>query len=592
MTEKEVHPKTSEFSRENVYPQHEPQLNSHAHSRLRFRDITMFTLMPILHLVCCILLVLCMVYLLEGYLAALPSQPRYVDGHLKMRVSDITTLISVALTLIKLLVGAWTGTILWNCIFTLLETSGLNLNQINRILSFYTPPFRRDASILFVALLLLLVVPQQFISPLLSGAVGWGDGFEFGQHMAQVEGGSTAASPLMWYWYWYSTANRRTYVRRAAGYAAIAWSNSTTDRGHCRHIMDDDGMAINSSVLSVVMPCIQIQSITFPQTPPPASLVNLTSDDIFNSNDSLSRDADPLLAYFIDGNLILFDPNDLPVYGDFPQRSNTSFEMDVPSPYLHSGTMIAIVMINGTVPLDGKNCTNLRENIFGLTTYNNIFSPVQSGNYYRCLTYAVVNFTAGVIVSPSSTYISSRVIESDQPASEMEIIAAPWVHEALYLMPDVMSTFSMMNSTPLATWENLENYTAQLIRYSYQAAWDMLSRSFEPNTTIIPARVYEQRQKAIVSHTRVYAWLAISLLSPCSCIILFVFKPRISARQAIKDGPIAAVRTDSSLVLDQKGCDLTDLLMLNSEVNKRVSTLNLRRNGDGDFTLTPKSQDH
>jgi hypothetical protein len=44
-----------------------------------------------------------------GYLAALPSQPRYVDGHLKLRVSDITTLISVALTLIKLLVGAWTG---------------------------------------------------------------------------------------------------------------------------------------------------------------------------------------------------------------------------------------------------------------------------------------------------------------------------------------------------------------------------------------------------------------------------------------------------------------------------------------------------
>jgi hypothetical protein len=541
---------------------------------------------PVLHFVCCILLVLCMVYFLQGYRAVLPPSPRMISGHLKLRVSDVTTIVSTALTLIKIIVSAWTGIIIWNCVFILLEKLGLSLDEIQRILTFSIPPFQKSGSVLLVGMLLILVIPQQLISPLLSGALDWGYGFEFGAKPTLVQAGDSSASPLAWYWYYYSTRNRQASVRRAAAYASIAWDNSTTDRNHCRHIMNDVGIPINSSAVDVVIPCIQIHSITFPSSPPSTGVYNLIHNSIMNTgNDTLSRVEDAPFSYDNDGNAVLFDINDRPsLFGEFPPQGY--FEMDVPSRYIQSGLMTVAIIINGTVPLNGKNCTDLKENVFGLTNYNNIFSPVQNGNYYHCFTYAVVNLTAGITISPTSTYISSRVIEADISDSQMEFLPGPWVHEAMYLMPDVMSTFTMMNSTPLATWDSLESYIAKLIRYSYQGTWDMLSRSFEPNTSQVTVELFEQRQVAQVSHKRVYAWLAIGLLLQISCVVL-ILGSRALRRDNVLDGTIAALLTDPTALLEKMGRGLRDPSFVTPAMNKEVGTLLLQRTSHESYHLLP-----
>jgi hypothetical protein len=536
-----------------------------------------------------------MVHALNGYHAVSPDSDRRANGHYKLRVSDITTLISAALTVIKIIVGAWTGIILWNSVFILLERPGMQVNQVQQVLTFYIPPLRKTGSVLLVSILLLLVIPQQLISPLLSGALDWGYGWEFQRDAIQVQSGDPAASPINWFWYYYSSWVRAGTVRRAAAYASIAWDNSTLDRGHCRHIMNDlggsaaskYGSAVNSTAANVVMPCIRIDSIDFPSSPPSTEIWDLVHASIMNEgNDRLTRVEDAPLAYGTDGDGVLFDVNDRPSqHGNFPPQG--SFEMDVPSPYRKSGLMTAVILLTSLQPLNGKNCTDIGDqSIFGPTRYNNIFSTKQSGNYYYCTTYAVVNLTAGIAVSPISTYVTPRVVEASINASQMEILPGPWVQEAMYLMPDVMSMFSQMNSTPLPTWGNLEDYTSKLIRYSYQGAWDALSRSYEPNTSSIPVHLYEPRQVAIVSHTRVYAWLAISLLVQVSCFVLLVGS-RLLKRENILDGNLSALLTDPSALYEKMG-ERFNPSFIEPTISEKLGAIYLQREDEQGYRLIPK----
>lgn len=209
------------------------------------------------------------------------------------------------------------------------------------------------------------------------------------------------------------------------------------------------------------------------------------------------------------------NPNDLPgLYDELPPDGTTTFSREFPNDFKLSSTLTAVVMVNGQSP---NGCSNQTETIFGATTFNTIFDGVDgSDTYGRCFTYARVDLTAGVTRSPSSTYISNTVVEANLEDEFTEIEPGPWVQEAMYLMADVMSAVSMANSTGLGTWDNLDGYLSKLVRYSYQAAWDMLFRTFDDRLSDLKVRIYERRQEAKVSKARVFAWLSISSLLPLS----------------------------------------------------------------------------
>jgi len=463
-------------------------------------------------------------------------------------------------TVIKLLVGAWTGTTIWNCIFMLLESTGMTMAQINRINTYYVPPFTRRRMGAVVALLLLLVVPQQFISPIITGSVGWKPGFEYNPTLAHVQAGNPDSRPTDWDWYYYATRWRRSFVRRAAAFASITWGETipAPDRSHCRHITTNGiGITVNSTLLNATMPCIHIHSITFPSTPVSTRVFELVRNAAFTKSDLISRVEEPPFLFLRDGNAVLFDPDDRPGFFEklppqTKQANSVVLHMARPSDYLHSGLLTAVVLINGSTAADGSNCTKLRDSIFGARPFANVFAPLEpnESNFYDtvpCFTYAIVNLTAGVVTSPTSTFISSRVVEADN--RDLDIRAAAWVQEAIYLLPDVMSTLTMMNTTALDTWDTLEQYIDRLVRYSYQATWDMLFRSFDVDTATLPVRIYEERLVADVSRRRVLAWLLVSLLLPLSSLLLVFSGTR--SRPIVLDGTVAALLTDPSPVLNQ-----------------------------------------
>ncbi|KAH8586654.1 hypothetical protein B0O99DRAFT_656735 [Bisporella sp. PMI_857] len=525
--------------------------------------------LPLLHLSCCVVISFTIAYVLDGYLAVPAESPRYVDGgKFKLKVSDVTTLVSTGLTIVRLLVGAWAGTIIWNCTFILLEKrpGGLSLPQLSRIMAFNVPPIPRSPSEGLVLLLLLLIIPQQLIAPLITGAVNWSPSFEFSQSLRPTQAGSPEANPTSWFWYYYAGADRRASVRRAAAMATMAWDGSATDRAHSRHVMNDVrgvSIPINSTLFNAVVPCIRAHSITFPTAPPPEKVLKIAKDSVHDQEESetlLTRVGEAPLRYGVNGNAVLFDPDDRPGTHDaLPPKYDSAFVMERPADYKKSGIII-----------------------FGKTP-NNIFNTTDGGNYDWCHTYAIVNLTAGIAQSPTSTYVSDRVVEADLPSTELDLKGGPWVKEAMYLMPDVMSNVAMMHSTKLYTWDDIERYLDKLIRYSYQGAWDMLYRSYEPDNRTLDVRYYEPRVLASVSKARVFAWLALSLLLTLSAVVLVTGNKASCERSIVFDGPVAALVTDAREVLEKGGVGLTNLAYVTKE--KKVGKVQLRRNPGSGFYL-------
>ena len=177
------------------------------------------------------------------------------------------------------------------------------------------------------------------------------------------------------------------------------------------------------------------------------------------------------------------------------------------------------------------------------------------------------------------TYLSSKAVEGNQIPSDADIVEALWVREALYLLPDVMSTVAIMNTTQLNSYHNIENYTANLLTYSYQGAWDMLQRTFDRTNTNLTAIPRVPRVQASVVHSRVYGWLFISLLFTLSSLPLWWLTKQCE-RSAVIDGQTAMLMTDPSGVLREHG-DLRNL----AYVTKRDGQirLKLKKSSEGQF---------
>jgi hypothetical protein len=422
-----------------------------------------------------------------------------------------------------------------------------------------------------VVALLLLVLPQPFISPLLSGAVGWGPSFEYGP-LIKVDATNPFADAGLWYWYGVYLTDTRAALRRAAGSASLAWAGTTPDRRHCRHVMNDNGIPVNSTVYDAVIPCIQIHSITWPQEPPSEKTLQLSWDA-----SNISRVGENPLDGDWPGNAVIYNPSSnlkLPI----PLGNDSSQQRPYPAPYIFSGEMIVIMLVIEQTPMN--NCTIIQPNIFNIQ--DNLFTNDTQGLYESCWAYAVVNFTAGVAQSRTSTYITSQVIEADETDENLVIEPGPWSQEATYLMADTMSILAAMNNTSLETYNNRTGYVDKLVRYSYQASYDALYRGFDTRNTVLSAQPQEPRIRATVSRGRVIAWLAASLLMSISSIVLVTNQLGNGLREIVLDGPTAALLTESSEVVEGERLELTRLSYTtgNDDVRLRLESVK-RKNTEG-----------
>lgn len=91
----------------------------------------------------------------------------------------MTSIISLALVFQRLAGGAWLTLAGWRMAFMVLEKDGASLSDLDRMINYRCPPFRkpvtgrRTSLVPTLWVVFLLATPSLFTSPLLTGAVSW-----------------------------------------------------------------------------------------------------------------------------------------------------------------------------------------------------------------------------------------------------------------------------------------------------------------------------------------------------------------------------------------------------------------------------------
>lgn len=496
---------------------------------------------------------------LQGYKARDDNSPSAFRsfGRQKLRASDIISLISLATKLADIIAGFWSGMlairfahIIWEKVRDECdERDGCDKDRyakkIDKMIrwttQYYFPPTTMGGKLLslqsIIIRLSLLLFGLSFVgAPLIEGALDWSSSSQLGEAGTErVSMGNPTAQFFRWNFPSVNNKLDRQEVAEAASLASIAWERGTTDatesdlgRRPCRHVTNDTPFPIGSEVHDVTIPCIEVHDITWP-TQPMSRYVKTILDD--SKLASASEYAPFNAGGDHPGIAVLFDPTNktlpLPVkFGKSDHRFLVFDQPDYPTPFLWSGTMIAVVLLSRFYPYEpflvdpfGYNATN--KPINNHEDRGTIVS-IQPGNAGvrpdRTYTYLTVNFTAGVRFSSRGTYVKSNVIETEGRNSS--ITPGPWVREALYMMSDVMTTVAVMNTSEAPTWDNLESYTESLIRQSYLGAWDILQRQFDPNSTELAVTLREPRLQASVNAPRVLGWFFLNIAFTCTALSL------------------------------------------------------------------------
>lgn len=510
------------------------------------------------HVASSIALAVAIAFAVNGYNAIDTSTPRYSNGKLLLRVSDVTTLVSMGLVINRFFTASWTAVAIWRCIFILKQNPDQSLNtpQLLFLQKYRLPPWARYPFLVprgsrswIVFWILLCILPQQFTAPLISGAVDWNSVSVPGDGQISVNSTNPISSAVYYEQYPSeadtSYAVRQQVLGKAQGLASLAWSdlstlsaNGTSLTGNgCRHVVSNDGLTANATLLNSVVPCIKIENITW------ATAANQIPDGSADDAFSYARTSLSEVNVSLDlhsatvGQTMLFNPNLL-------WNPNTA---GLPNATVVSGQQTIVVSISST---RSSECSNLPISLFGDVSK---MPQYLYRWYYACYVFANVTITAGVTKSSVSKYLSPNVVEDQTPLDQVTFEPSLWVQEALWILPDLMSQLTMANASQTPTWENLDLYVENSIRQAYLGAWDSFHQVFD-DTTITPSTISVgipavPRIQASVSNARVFSWLAISLLILVAGLLLLA--PQVIIRESNE-----AVTTSAAEGLKDAGKDL------------------------------------
>jgi hypothetical protein len=203
-----------------------------------------------------------------------------------LSVSSITSIISGALTVLRLPITSWSSTVAWRCAFLLMEKGDIDLRQINSMVSWkllrpaeVTGPFRKLFSkkaptkleiktknssyyTSYVTIILVLMWPAALSAPILSGAVDWQP---YTQPFLYKSNSDPNAGIAAWENYLSGekgTAARGDRVKQAVRYASmIADNDKPLGLGHCRSISKEKNYKVGDQVNGDTYPCIGIGKV-------------------------------------------------------------------------------------------------------------------------------------------------------------------------------------------------------------------------------------------------------------------------------------------------------------------------------------------
>ncbi|KAF8315896.1 hypothetical protein DL93DRAFT_2227171, partial [Clavulina sp. PMI_390] len=511
--------------------------------------------------------------------------------------TDITTALSILLAIIRSLGGMWFAGLCWRAAFLILEKDGLRLcwrmvwnipetitnvdylKDFNRLISkdllhiFFIPAQRRNRSgivVFYAVFAILLALPTQYAAPVVSGAITWVPASIMANGNAPLTGISTLANgpgQNGWSWYAYFPGNRAMCQTKSAAYAGMAWSASdavnATSLLTKRIVTNAKPLAVNSTVQNITLPLFIVHSITWltpsqlneTTSPSPSDAIDITCGlaNISQSSNPLQTVA-PTLAIVPASPYTLIQQHTIPD----------------PSKILMQTGLLALFAMrqNSTGP-----CGNSSDSFGALPISDIGFRAFEWGigsNYtINCYIFANVTYSAGVaqckdcVLGTQGGVFERNITElapsllthspSNGDAFLAELQTDPMTVQAISMMPEVIATMATMNVSLPPTWNNIDQYTREMLSRSFAASWnvitDVVASSYATSYSEIaippsgdlgtglstPVNVAVSALRASISMTRLMVWLALQLLLLVSAIFFIMIQ--VTAARPLSRNP-------------------------------------------------------
>ncbi|KAG7092758.1 hypothetical protein E1B28_009083 [Marasmius oreades] len=459
--------------------------------------------------------------------------------------SDVNTFLSSALVILRIVTGMWCGALVWRCVFILLEKEGITLHQIKRMISLGLPPVslsspkhpsnpnsrgsKRATPTILVAIILILAIPYQFSSPILTGSIVWAPSSIYVASDVLVSGIGTPGDGRSWRNYCMWIEAFTSQVTSAAGIASKLWGATADTSAAKRYVSATQELPVNSTLNNVTLPYFNIKSMEWVRDP-----IANGSDKQLLATERL--DFNPFVNVTTTTVGILQDAWELPEDRPFPEpveiREETKLMVFV---YYHT---------------QGKE-TECYSPTFGpLPEHIGVFKRLITTDN-TCYLFAWVTYEAGAATCRDCRVSSPGIVESQRDSPSMEIKKDPMTLDALLLLPQVSTSMALMNVSLPQPFGNIEAYAKALLVRSYEAGWNALTtglRANEPEFLTTGVKVSIPMSKGIVKSWRVAVWVVLNFLLTISGL-LFVFVQTGCKKDMVADTTMAALLLDMTDVV-------------------------------------------
>lgn len=455
----------------------------------------------------------------------------------------------MAVTTVRTLAGAWLTLTGWRLAFIISESKGITLQSFSRLVCYRLPP-TSPGSLRMLAILwtvFLISAPVQFISPLVTGAVGWIPELAMStpQQVNVTHPGDTSA------WSDYQNFDNSRFFAIIQGFALSTLATTTNFSVSTHHISRRRIPSLrtfptNSSLQEVILPYFHIESLEWIQEENEVLqqldlFLNITSNPGFKLGLTLDEIVNP---YYHGG-----EPGRVVVAFDTPWEGDNSY----PPSKVAKGVRYVIVSSTRRESCDSEKADAPFGSLPSLFHYRarTGTSRFDTNSDPACYVIARMNYTAGVWTCRSCRMSTGGIVESSLVAGPVE--PDPLAEQALRMVPDVLAL--MITSYNWQAWmnrNNLDYYTKGMLLTAYQACWNALANNWSDKTTMRQTELNLPYPALVASITkwRVCLWLLLNCLLTASGLIVTSLQ-RSTRVKTIRNPEISALLLDTKQIIDK-----------------------------------------
>ncbi|KAI5847978.1 hypothetical protein DFP73DRAFT_630366 [Morchella snyderi] len=426
---------------------------------------------------------------------------------------DVTTIVSTGLVFIKLATGSWSGLAAWRCACIMLEKKSLTFSEIKFIVSYKMGIFPREKYSWATLIILLLLLPAQLSSPLVSGSISWKQSVGFIHKSRDLQVYPSSGGSLdLWKEYVRDGDTRERVETEAVSFSWSLYHESRTSEGEnaaCRRPISNKQLTDSSVVNSITIPCLRIDSIVWEQNPASEQTKSMFSEPYRGVLPAIKERP---ITHPVVGNAGMLD---VTVWDN-----NSAYHSSYPTPSIFNETRL-LAFVFATLPVNStETCTEK------LGAEGAVFQRDKPEKSSGCYTIARVSFTAGVTIGEAKV-VSPGVV---QGSNSVNIVANEFTTESILLMNDVMHGMALGDPE-----QSVSDHTTALImamQRAYVASWNSLQYNFgedggtrsQNDLLGASARQRIDLLQGVVSYWRVWVWVGLQLLVTLSAILLQCFE--------------------------------------------------------------------